>query len=272
MGLLTWIRYVWSIPPSLKGISHQGLLPNDPPPPLIRKAGAKIVRRPLFGFVFACISKNTVNCVSLSGKFFVWKLNESNFELTTETDILGDFDIYSLDGRLFVSSKMNQILQDLAAQKKYFMQIDWQLIAVCYSKLLCCPNAFEIREFEGRVLCESSRRIIALTASSTFKRIVSATLDNSLHFCSGRTGKEKVQAINVEDGITGLLITEKLGFVLVHSDRRIMLYALCFEWEADEEQYNLIMQQFSVLNLSPMFDTNSGFHFNPKTSDQGRDP
>jgi hypothetical protein len=65
-----------------------------------------------------------------------------------------------------------------------------------------------------------------LTASSTFKRIVSATLDNSLHFCSGRTGKEKVQAINVDDGITGLLITEEFGFVLVHSDRRIILYAL----------------------------------------------
>jgi hypothetical protein len=35
-----------------------------------------------------------------------------------------------------------------------------------------------------------------------------------------------VQAINVENGITGLLITERFGFVLVHSDRRIMLYAL----------------------------------------------
>jgi hypothetical protein len=80
---------------------------------------------------------------------------------------------------------MDQILRDLPAQTKYFTQIDWQLITVCDSKLLYCPNAFEIREFEGGVLCESSRRIIALTASSTFKRIVSATQDNSLHFCSG---------------------------------------------------------------------------------------
>jgi hypothetical protein len=52
MRLLTWIRYVWLIPPRLEGISHQELLPNDPPQPLIRKAGAKIAWHPPFGFVF----------------------------------------------------------------------------------------------------------------------------------------------------------------------------------------------------------------------------
>jgi hypothetical protein len=107
--------------------------------------------------------------------------------------------------------------------EKIEIEIESGLFTEFGQTFLYCPNAFEVWR-SGKVLCLSESRIVALSASWIFQIFVFATSDHKVHFHCARKGTEITAPTEINDVIRRILITEKCGFVIMHSDQMIYLY------------------------------------------------
>jgi hypothetical protein len=196
----SWIRFAW------RGEALPGALGKDP----------------------------TVGLISSSGEVMWFRVSEASIENYHNASIMGDVDDYeffSLGEQLLkydrwdhtmVSFGTNQKWEPIRDENLSEIEIDSRLLAFCNSELVYCPNPFEVYRGTQR-LCRSGSHIMALAANSRFGRVVFATADGRVHFHSSRKGNETMPPYEMGDVVDSVLITEKWGFVVMHSTQMLAL-------------------------------------------------
>jgi hypothetical protein len=87
------------------------------------------------------------------------------------------------------------------------------------------PNCFEVRAGDWSI-GKSDSEIVAIAASSPFQMVVFVTAVCQMHLHSVRKGNETMPPCQFDAFIDSILITEKWGFVLLHSTETLYLYNL----------------------------------------------
>jgi hypothetical protein len=225
-----WIRALWEPGHAIRGISHEPILtiwpsqkkPDEPTAPLITFHVAETL------IAFAWLSEESIGCVSRSGKILNFGLGTKAITAGKSDDIagdFGDFEFFTLRRRLLIYDRCDRTLATFGTEEKQEIQIESRLLSECNAVLVYCPNRFEVRTVD-RILCKTDSEIVAIAASSPFQMVVIATADCKVHFHSARKGNKTMPSCQIDAFVDDILITEKWGFVLLHSTEMLYLYNL----------------------------------------------
>jgi hypothetical protein len=229
-SLREWIGKMWVAGTALRGISHRAFLsacPTRLEP--VSKSRDKIVRQ--LGqaeLAFAWVADGRLGTISRSSNLAVFSLTNNDLPVISKAKLAHDSiccDYYTLNGALMVYDRYEKTLLKTGETEEIVIEIESRLFAEFGATFLYCPNPFEVWRF-GKMLCFSDCRIVALAASWIFQVFVFTTADRKVHFHCARKGVEITSPTETSELVHHILITEKCGYVLMHSKNTIYLYSV----------------------------------------------
>jgi hypothetical protein len=228
-ALRSWIGSVWVMELTMKNISHRSLLPSFPERiPYESKRSPKVGDQiPEILIVFAWIWDDFVGIVSHSGHISVRRLTdrftiENDWSLSDDVSCL---EFYNLRNQLFIYDKGKKVISCHPDGESEPIVIESHLFGELSGKWLYCPNPEEFW-YSNALFCTTESRVVTFATSQTFSMFVFSSADGMIHFRSARKASKIGASIQMNELIDGILITEKWGFIVMHSPQNLYLYTV----------------------------------------------
>jgi hypothetical protein len=164
--------------------------------------------------VFGWVWQNVVAVVTNSGKILRSVLKTGTFETVSETAISQD-----LRNIEYFALRQNLLIYNPFCDEQ---TIASNLCCEFGNEKLFCPNPCELC-ISDRTVCHADTPIVSIAGNVTFQVVIFATIDGKVQFRGSRKGRE-IATVPLNDIIDSILITEKWGFVLLHSSSNLYLY------------------------------------------------
>jgi hypothetical protein len=223
-----WIEKLWVTSTAFARISHHAFLKACPN----RMDYIPERREHIDYFIdlsfltYAWLSDGEIGVVSVCGKIMILKIVGDNIHVKHEYQLSGEssnHDFFIVDKKLMVYDRFEKALIGIVDQKTIEVDIYARLFVPFGEEFIHCPNPFGVWR-SHQLLCTTENRITSLAASWVFQMFVFATSDCKVHFHCARKGRQTQLPIQLEELILGILVTEKLGFVVMYSTHFIYLY------------------------------------------------
>jgi hypothetical protein len=227
-ALRSWIGSLFVTHLTIKNISHHSVLMSFPERVTSEPKHTTRVTVQLEGvsLLFAWIWENIIGFVTTGGAVYIYQVTD-RLILKSEDKSIGVTSVgyYNVRDQLWFYDKNTRTITAYPDGTQIPIQIEDQLLEVFKGQFLYCPNSVEFW-IGGQRLCRTEGRVVAFAVSESFSMLVFATADGAVHFRSPRKGREIIPSLRIRELVQSILITEKWGFILIHSHLAIYIYTV----------------------------------------------